>query len=268
MTKYYDLFGSLASAFRAGEVKVRKQAGRDLHYVTARTVMNRLDEVLGPENWWDEYLPGEDSVLCRLTIRLSDGTTLTKSDAGGYAGMADSGDDDKSGYSDAFKRAAVKFGVARYLYRDGVPSFSAPVPAPAPARPAKPKATTRDERTCFELVRDGVEAAEAEFRREFPEAPRSAWTLTTYQVERHLLKIADGRPTEGMNNVEVRKNLEGRYASAAHRKGIRKELVSYLAAKSVEIRDAYAGEVLDAVGSGSADADPDCDYPDEPGSNG
>jgi hypothetical protein len=37
--------------------------------------------------------------------------------------MSDSGDDDKSGYSDAFKRAAVKFGVARYLYRDGVPAF-------------------------------------------------------------------------------------------------------------------------------------------------
>src|SRR5206468_2281753 len=62
--------------------------------------------------------------LCRLTIRLPDGSELTKCDAGGYAGMADSGDDDKSGYSDAFKRAAVKFGVARYLYRDGVPTFA------------------------------------------------------------------------------------------------------------------------------------------------
>jgi hypothetical protein len=62
-------------------------------------------------------------VICRLTIRLPDGTTLTKSDAGGYAGMPDSGDDDKSGFSDAFKRAAVKFGVGRYLYRDGVPRF-------------------------------------------------------------------------------------------------------------------------------------------------
>jgi hypothetical protein len=48
---------------------------------------------------------------------------LTKSDAGGYAGMPDSGDDDKSGFSDAFKRAAVKFGIGRYLYRDGVPRF-------------------------------------------------------------------------------------------------------------------------------------------------
>ena len=52
-----------------------------------------------------------------------DGSVLTKCDAGGYAGMADSGDDDKSGYSDAFKRAAVKFGVARYRYRDGAPTF-------------------------------------------------------------------------------------------------------------------------------------------------
>ena len=105
--------------------------------------MNRLDTIVGPENWWDEYAPGENSVLCKLTVRLPDGTTLTKADAGGYAGMPDQGDDDKSGFSDAFKRAAVKFGVGRYLYRDGVPAFVrerepvlAQTPAPEPAEPA------------------------------------------------------------------------------------------------------------------------------------
>lgn len=123
MTKHPDLFAALAAPFAPDEVKVRSQSGRQLHYITARVVMNRLDSVLGPENWWDEYTPNENSVLCRLTIRLPDESTLSKADAGGYAGMADSGDDDKSGYSDAFKRAAVKFGVARYLYRDGVPNF-------------------------------------------------------------------------------------------------------------------------------------------------
>jgi hypothetical protein len=86
--------------------------------------MNRLDNVLGPENWWDDYVPADHAVQCRLTIRLPDGAILTKCDAGGYAGMSDSGDDGKSGYSDSFKRAAVKFGVARYLYRDGVPAFA------------------------------------------------------------------------------------------------------------------------------------------------
>lgn len=123
MTQHPDLFAALAAPFDSSEIKNRSQSGRQLHYITARTVMNRLDAVLGPENWWDHYVPGEKSVLCELTIRLPDGVTLTKSDAGGYAGMADSGDDDKSGYSDAFKRAAVKFGVARYLYGDGVPAF-------------------------------------------------------------------------------------------------------------------------------------------------
>ncbi|MEW4569813.1 Rad52/Rad22 family DNA repair protein [Tautonia sp. JC769] len=140
MTQYPDLFAALAAPFAAHEVKVRPQAGRQLHYITARTAMNRLDSVLGPENWWDSYQPSEHSVLCTLTIRLPDGTTLSKSDAGGYAGMSDQGDDDKSGYSDAFKRAAVKFGVARYLYRDGVPEFvrervAAASPAVAVAAP-------------------------------------------------------------------------------------------------------------------------------------
>jgi len=153
MTQHRELFAALAAPFESHETKVRSQTGRQLQYITARTAMNRLDNVLGPENWWDEYIPSENSVLCRLTIRLPDGSTLTKCDAGGYAGMADSGDDDKSGYSDAFKRAAVKFGVARYLYRDGVPTFvqdrmgttdtgttPGPAPAQAPAAAATPPA--------------------------------------------------------------------------------------------------------------------------------
>ncbi len=150
MTQHRDLFAALAAPFEPEEVKLRTQSGRQLHYVTARTVMNRLDDVLGPENWWDDFVPLEHSVICRLTIRLPDGTILTKSDAGGYAGMADPGDDDKSGFADAFKRAAVKFGVGRYLYRDGIPRFAreilrgradleaAPPAAEAPANGAVP----------------------------------------------------------------------------------------------------------------------------------
>jgi hypothetical protein len=122
-TTFPDLFAALAAPFDIQEVRVRSQSGRQLHYITARTAMNRLDDILGPENWWDDYTPGENSVVCRLTLRLPDGSTITKADAGGYAGMPDSGDDDKSGFSDAFKRACSKFGVARYLYRDGVPAF-------------------------------------------------------------------------------------------------------------------------------------------------
>jgi hypothetical protein len=140
MTQFPDLFAALAAPFDQHEVKLRPaQGGRQLPYITARTAMNRLDEILGPENWWDEYVPSQNSVLCRLSVRLPDGSVVTKADAGGYAGMADEGDDDKSGYSDSFKRACAKFGVARYLYRDGVPSFVRErEPAMAAAEPTKP----------------------------------------------------------------------------------------------------------------------------------
>ena len=125
MTQHPDLFAALAAPFDAGELKLRPQAGRQMPYVTARTIMNRLDEVLGPENWWDDYVPLEHSVICRMTIRLPDGTMLTKCDAGGYAGLADPGDDDKSGFADAFKRTAVKFGVGPLsLSRRSCPVFA------------------------------------------------------------------------------------------------------------------------------------------------
>lgn len=133
-TKFRDFFAALAAPFSTEEVKrmkdkegrvLKDRDGRDIHYVTARTVMNRLDEAVGPENWWDEYATNQNSVLCRLSIRIPDeaGTVVTKCDAGGYAGMANQGDDDMSGYSTSLKRAAARFGVARYLYKDGVPPF-------------------------------------------------------------------------------------------------------------------------------------------------
>ncbi len=134
-TEFPDLFAALAAPFDSREVKLLTVKGRSMQYVTARTIMNRLDDVVGCECWWDEYEPHENSVLCKLTIGLPDGRVLTKQDAGGYAGMADQGDDEKSGYSDAFKRAAVKFGIGRYLYRDGVPAFvreRCQVPEPNP----------------------------------------------------------------------------------------------------------------------------------------
>jgi len=144
-TVHPEIFAALAAPWPKQEVKTRPQGGRQLSYLTARQVMNRLDEVLGPESWWDDYTPLEHSVICRLSISLPGGEVLTKSDAGGCAGMSDAGDDDKSGFSDAFKRAAVKFGVGRYLYGDGVAKLTAlqrldvttaaatPKPTPGPA---------------------------------------------------------------------------------------------------------------------------------------
>ncbi len=122
MSQHIEIFAALAAPFADAEVRSRSQNGRDFQYITARMVMNRLDEVVGPENWWDDYTPIENAIICRLSLRLPDGAVLTKCDAGGFTTTADASDYEKSGFSDAFKRAAVKFGVGRYLYGDGVPS--------------------------------------------------------------------------------------------------------------------------------------------------
>ncbi len=151
---HLELFAALASEFHASEVKTRALANRQIQYVTARTVMNRLDDVLGPANWWDDFIPLEHSVICKLTICLPDGRVLTKADAGGYAGMTDPGDDDKSGYADAFKRAAVKWGVGRYLYRDGVPAF-ARGSSPEPDEPEPPASAPRRDNGHEEPPRSG-----------------------------------------------------------------------------------------------------------------
>lgn len=139
MTGHPQLFHDLSEPFdEKHEVKILPK-GKGIRYVTARTVMNRLDKVLGPENWWDDYTQTQNGVVCKLTVRLPDGREITKVDAGGHAGMSDEGDDEKSGYSDAFKRAAVKFGVGRHLYGDGIPAYIDETPKQATAKPAKSK---------------------------------------------------------------------------------------------------------------------------------
>src|SRR5437879_9395431 len=113
---------ALAAPFDPREVRfkpgvVSGNRALALAYVDARVIQDRLDEVLGVEGWQDDYevLP-DGSVVCRLKVRLGD-EWLTKVDVGGPSEQPDDGDRRKAAFSDALKRAAVKFGVGRYLYR-------------------------------------------------------------------------------------------------------------------------------------------------------
>jgi hypothetical protein len=85
--------------------------------VDARVIQDRLDDVLGVMGWQDSYesLP-DGAVTCRLKIRVGD-RWITKMDVGGQSEQPDEGDRRKAAFSDALKRAAVKFGIGRYLYR-------------------------------------------------------------------------------------------------------------------------------------------------------
>src|SRR5579883_2724574 len=117
-----ELTEALAAPFDAREVKfkpavVNGNRALALAYVDARVIQDRLDEVLGVTGWQDEYecLP-DGSVVCRLRLRIGE-EWITKMDVGGQSEQPDEGDRRKAAFSDALKRAAVKFGIGRYLYR-------------------------------------------------------------------------------------------------------------------------------------------------------
>lgn len=116
------LAAALADPFDPREVKFKPQAVKNnralaIAYVDVRLIEDRLDEVLGAENWMDEYeLLADGSVMCRLRVSLG-GQWVTKADVGSPSEQPDSGDRLKAAFSDALKRAAVKFGIGRYLYR-------------------------------------------------------------------------------------------------------------------------------------------------------
>jgi hypothetical protein len=83
-----------------------------LAYIDARDVMNRLDDVCGIDGWEDSYTETPlGRVICTIRIRCGEGW-VSKSDGAGKTDV----EGDKGGISDAFKRAAVKWGIGRYLY--------------------------------------------------------------------------------------------------------------------------------------------------------
>lgn len=87
-----------------------------LPYIDARDVMDRLDAVFGVAGWEDEYEAEPDgSTVCTLRVRIGD-QWVSKMDVGGASDQPDEGDRRKASFSDALKRAAVKFGIGRYLY--------------------------------------------------------------------------------------------------------------------------------------------------------
>lgn len=140
-TEHYDIFEALARPFEGADVKTRSGGGgRQLKYITARVAMNRLDTVVGPENWRntfrrESFAEGMECVVCRIEIKVG-GEWIGKEDAGGFKVMTekdrtgqqveDEENTVKTAYSDAFKRAAILWGVGRHLYNDGIAKFDPP----------------------------------------------------------------------------------------------------------------------------------------------
>jgi hypothetical protein len=106
-----------------------------LDYIDSRQVMSLLDAVLGPENWQDHYREVAGKIYCDLLVRV-EGEWITKSDCGSESKI----EGEKGQASDAFKRAAVKWGVGRFLYpkTQEQKSFKYKLPKSPETTPIKP----------------------------------------------------------------------------------------------------------------------------------
>ena len=97
--------------WRIGSTTQDKKKGMALAYIDSRTVMERFDSVCGPANWQCLYPHAGDKTSCKIAIKVDD-EWVWKEDGAGNTDFEGT----KGAFSDAFKRAAVKWGVGRYLY--------------------------------------------------------------------------------------------------------------------------------------------------------
>lgn len=98
--------------WRAQTLTQDKSKALALAYIDARDVMDRLDAVVGPANWATTYEETpKGRILCRLSLRI-DNEWVMKTDGAGNTDV----EGDKGAISDALKRAAVSWGIGRYLY--------------------------------------------------------------------------------------------------------------------------------------------------------
>ncbi len=108
-----DLEWRLQRTFESGG----NTMGLAVPYVTNRAIQSRLDEVVGLNNWHNDYEPWhgtgkKDSQICGISIYFEGRGWITKWD-----GAEDTDIEPiKGGLSDSMKRAAVQWGIGRVLY--------------------------------------------------------------------------------------------------------------------------------------------------------
>ena len=98
--------------FPVNKLRWRKGGGaKELVYITARDVMDRLDQVVGISGWTTSLHEVQGRVTCELSINI-DGKWITKTDGAGDTSI----EGEKGAISDALKRSAVLFGIGRLYY--------------------------------------------------------------------------------------------------------------------------------------------------------
>lgn len=106
-----DLQKKLDYKWRVQSFSKNKPLAQCVAYVDSRDVQTLLDDVVWPENWQDKYYQVKDTMLCSIGIKIEN-EWVWKTDGGTETDIEWA----KGELSDSFKRAAVKWGIGRFLY--------------------------------------------------------------------------------------------------------------------------------------------------------
>lgn len=98
-------------SWRVGATNKEKTSAIALAYIDARDVMQRLDEVCGVDGWQNDHPHANGKTSCRIGIKINDEWVWRENGCGDSDIEAA-----KGAFSDSFKRAAVLWGIGRYLY--------------------------------------------------------------------------------------------------------------------------------------------------------
>jgi hypothetical protein len=113
----------LKQPFKKEDLEWRVQASDKMHdgrvwcrviaYVTNRAIQSRLDNIFGVFGWQNEYKPSPNmsGTLCGISVNYN-GVWVTKWDGAEDTAIEAT----KGGLSGSMKRAAVQWGIGRYLY--------------------------------------------------------------------------------------------------------------------------------------------------------
>ena len=117
LARLADPFPPSDIEWKPGATTRDKSKGLAMAYLTSRAVQQRFDDVCGPADWRNEFTEGPGGgVLCGIAVRVEreDGTAewVTKWDGADNSQV----EAVKGGLSGSMKRAAVQWGVGRYLY--------------------------------------------------------------------------------------------------------------------------------------------------------
>jgi hypothetical protein len=101
--------------WRVGSTNQDKTRGLALAYISNRAIQQRLDDVVGPWGWRNEFTSGPGGgVLCGISVYFGPEIGwVTKFDGAENTDF----ESVKGGLSDSMKRAGYQWGIGRYLYK-------------------------------------------------------------------------------------------------------------------------------------------------------